>query len=267
MPVYGRGAVPSPPDQRDFPFDAGHYGAPVAADLPAAVDLRCGGQAPTPRRPLGPVRDQGAAASCVGHAATGLREALRTAAGAPFVRYSPLFTWERARCVEGSDGSNTGCTPRDALESLRHDGALREELWPYDAGAFNVAPSAAMFSAARPFSIAGYHRCAGDVTVRQALAAPAPVLAVIRAGPAFEQTPASGIVTRAALEEACDWNHAILIAGYTPDWWLCQNSWGRGFGAAGYFYVPSAAFDTFFLEPWTASLRTAVSPITGGSSI
>lgn len=32
-------------------------------------------------------------------------------------------------------------------------------------------------------------------------------------------------------------DHAILIVGYTPDYWLLKNSWGTSFGEGGYIRV------------------------------
>jgi hypothetical protein len=30
--------------------------------------------------------------------------------------------------------------------------------------------------------------------------------------------------------------HEMLIVGYTPTYWIVKNSWGTGFGNAGYVY-------------------------------
>ena len=32
-------------------------------------------------------------------------------------------------------------------------------------------------------------------------------------------------------------NHAVLIVGYTPGYWIVKNSWGAGWGSGGYIYL------------------------------
>jgi len=32
-------------------------------------------------------------------------------------------------------------------------------------------------------------------------------------------------------------NHAVLIVGYTPTYWIIKNSWGTDFGDNGFIYV------------------------------
>ena len=36
-------------------------------------------------------------------------------------------------------------------------------------------------------------------------------------------------------------DHAALIVGYTPTYWIVKNSWGTDFGDNGYIYVSRAA--------------------------
>lgn len=254
MPDHGRGAMLSPPDSRDYEFTAHHYGAPAAGLLPAQVDLR-GGATPTRQRPVGPVRNQGQHGSCVGHAGSELREALRVAAGAPFTRYSPLFTWWGARFREGSQAQDVGCAPRDALESMRADGTCPEQLDPYESGRYDVAPTPTMLAAAKRFRLGSYHAIATADEARQALATGTPVMITVPVNAAFDATGSDGVLSAAAL--ACrDFNHAVLMVGYTEYWAVVQNSWSEQWGNQGWFYFPLSAWgDGFVGEAWTASLR------------
>ena len=35
-------------------------------------------------------------------------------------------------------------------------------------------------------------------------------------------------------------NHAIVVYGYTPEGFWCQNSWGKTWGKGGRFFVPNS---------------------------
>ncbi len=32
-------------------------------------------------------------------------------------------------------------------------------------------------------------------------------------------------------------NHAVLLVGYTADYWIIKNSWGSNWGLSGYVYI------------------------------
>lgn len=256
--AFFRGAKPSPPDPRDFRFSAEHYAAPHPQDVPQTVDLR-GGSNPTKARPVGPVRDQGQEGSCVGHATTELREALRVAAGASFVRYSPAFTYYLARLAEGTPSEDSGCTPRDALDSMLHRGVCPEQNDPYVPGQFATAPTQDQYNDARFWRIGSYH--ALDLTnlasAQQCLAAGYPISITIPAGsPQFQEVGSNGeIVDSTALADR-NWDHETLLCGYDPNWLICMNSWGTGWGNQGYFYLPVSCWSSGFIyEAWTASLK------------
>ena len=34
-----------------------------------------------------------------------------------------------------------------------------------------------------------------------------------------------------------DINHAVIVVGYTPEYWIVRNSWGSGVGMKGYYHV------------------------------
>lgn len=259
MPEFGRGLIYTPPDPRTFPFDAGHYNAPAAEALPAGMDLR-GGANPTRERPVGSPGCQYMGASCVAFALTRLRAALRVAAGAPFVPYSPAFTWYEGRALEGTQGQNAGMAVADGWKTLMLNGACAESLDPYDWTQWAVPPTTAQIDAARPFKVASWHGINSDVEACQAIAAKSPVAITIRAYEAFEQTGPDGILSQAALSETRDPNHEVLVAGYDSYWMYGVNWWhdpaqGYVWGQQGYFYFPRAAWGSFVAAASTGSLK------------
>jgi C1A family cysteine protease len=34
-----------------------------------------------------------------------------------------------------------------------------------------------------------------------------------------------------------DINHAVILVGYTPEYWIMRNSWGTGVGMKGYYHI------------------------------
>jgi C1A family cysteine protease len=34
-----------------------------------------------------------------------------------------------------------------------------------------------------------------------------------------------------------NYDHAVLIVGYTPNYWIVKNSWGQDYGLGGYVHV------------------------------
>ena len=63
-----------------------------------------------------------------------------------------------------------------------------------------------------------------------------PLAAALNANPL--QTYSSGILDKTSSQcPVSGINHAVLIVGYGPDYWIVKNSWGSNWGESGYFRI------------------------------
>ena len=60
-----------------------------------------------------------------------------------------------------------------------------------------------------------------------------PVAVAVNANSAW-QSYTGGVVSAAECPTDGSLNHGVVLAGYTADYWLIKNSWGRRWGEAGY---------------------------------
>jgi len=67
-----------------------------------------------------------------------------------------------------------------------------------------------------------------------AAVAAGPTTAVVEADKMAWQSYRSGVITRGCGTKL---NHQVLVVGYTPTYWIVQNSWGASWGDEGYILV------------------------------
>ncbi len=60
----------------------------------------------------------------------------------------------------------------------------------------------------------------------------------VNTGPAFADIGRDGMVNAAEAPSGRHGRHAMLIVGYTGNFYILKNSWGEGWGDKGYCYVP-----------------------------
>ncbi|WP_113718406.1 C1 family peptidase [Arthrobacter dokdonensis] len=228
------GWVPDLPDQRDFHFAAT---AAVQASLPPAVDL-------TPQCP--PVYDQGQLGSCTGNGVAGvlqfdaLKEGLADTS-AP----SRLFIYYNERVIEGTVKSDSGAQIRDGIKSVAKTGVCDESLWPYDIAKFAAKPTAACYKAAKSQRAIVYSRVGQTLSqLKGCLASGYPVVFGFTVYDSFEsdEVAKTGTVPMPAAGEAVLGGHCVVAVGYddADQRFTIRNSWGEGWGKAGYATMPYA---------------------------
>jgi C1A family cysteine protease len=236
--IEGLGWRPSLPDLRDHVAD--HSGLKVLPEV-------------DPRPDLPAVYDQGQLGSCTANA-TGAAiqyDALldgKDDFGVP----SRLDIYYGERVLEGSPvDQDTGAYGRDGFKFAHSIGVIPERDWPYDIRKFAQGP---------PSDLAHRHKIGAYKAVSRSVAAFKAVLSnrqTIALGftvyESFEsdEVASTGVMAIPEHGEQVLGGHEILIVGYLrsePHYALARNSWGTGWGLAGYF-----------LMPWTVILDSRMS--------
>jgi C1A family cysteine protease len=249
------GWVPEKPDHRDRLFSL-PFGAPRA---PKQYDM-------TPMMP--PVYDQGTLGSCTANAALAavhFTEKEKTLTLRPAL--SRLFTYYFTRMLEGSlQRGDVGATIRGTFKSLNKYGYCLERLWKYDINVFNATPpSMAREQAAR-------HKLAVTVNyesvpksldmIKAVVALNNPVVFGFSVPESFMSAAVrkSGVVPMPAPREKIVGGHAVTIVGYNDEtqMFIIRNSWGKGWGQAGYCLMPYAFVMKLGSDFWTVKSVPAV---------
>ena len=248
--VAGYGWVPDLPDQRDHIYAAP---PPVISALPPSADLR-------PDCP--PVYDQGQLGSCTANAIGGAIEfdQMKQKLSDVFVP-SRLFIYYNERSLEGTVSSDSGAQIRDGIKSVSAQGACHETLWPYEISKFASEPPKNCYDDGAKNKAVTYQRLVRNATqLKGCLASGYPFVFGFTVYEAFESQDVakSGHATMPATGEKVLGGHAVMAVGYddASQWYVVRNSWGTGWGMAGYFTLPYAYLDQRGLSSdfWTIRL-------------
>jgi C1A family cysteine protease len=227
-------------DPRDFMFLV-----PPIVGLPPAIDLRS--KCPS-------VYDQLQLGSCTANAiAAALEFDLMKQREVAFVP-SRLFIYYNERDMEGTVNSDSGAEIRDGMKSVNKQGACPEPEWPYKISRFTKKPSAKCYRDAILHESVKYQRVLQNANQMKAvLASGFPFVFGFLVYQDFESDVVSqtGIVPMPDKNETPIGGHAVLAVGYddSKGWWIVRNSWGAGWGAKGYFFMPYQ----YLLDPDLAS--------------
>jgi C1A family cysteine protease len=225
------GWTPDLPDHRDQVYSAP---APSAQGLPGSVDLR-------PHCP--PVYDQGQLGSCTANAIAGLLEFDRKKQSLSDFVPSRLFIYYNERVMEGTVAADAGAQIRDGIKSVAKIGAPPEKDWPYDIAKFTKKPAAKAYSDAKLDRAIQYKRLVPTLAQQQGcLASGFGYVFGFTVYESFEsQTVAqTGVMPMPKPNEKKLGGHAVMAVGYdtASRMMIVRNSWGPGWGKAGYFMMP-----------------------------
>ena len=258
------GWTPDLPDARDHLFSAP---AIALAALPPSADLRSG---------CPPVYNQGQIGSCTANAIGAAFEFETMKQGLADFMPSRLFIYYNERAMEGHTATDSGAQIRDGVKSVATLGVCAETEWPYDdtpatsdGGPFppgardGEKPPDACYKDALGHRATTYSRVIRDLDqMRGCLAAGYPFVFGFTVYESFEsqQVARTGVVPMPGPDEQVVGGHAVVAVGYddAAQTFLVRNSWGTGWGQAGYFTMPYAYLTTRALSSdfWTIRIVT-----------
>ncbi|HLK17373.1 MAG TPA: C1 family peptidase [Bryobacteraceae bacterium] len=201
-----------------------------------AVDLR---------KYCSPIGDQGQTGRCSAFAWTHATEMARNIVLNESQQLSPNYTMLQFQRLQGDakdyeyaysggDGTESGPDPGNVMVK---QGTCRQELWPDD----EEQPSASendMKSDAERFKLAGTPLPIAVDDVKKVLSAGSVVHVSMNTGEVFSDVGRDGVFNAAEAPWGRHGRHAMLIVGYTGNFFILKNSWGTDWGDQGYCYVP-----------------------------
>lgn len=251
---FGLGYLRDLPDMRDYHAQTDSIrnilkGSKPLKDAakaaPAAVDLR---------QWCSPVEDQQSIGSCTAQAGVGMLEYYQRRAFGKHVDGSRLFLYKVTRNLLGWTG-DTGAYLRDTMKALVMCGVPPERFWPYDIAKYDEEPTAFLYALGDNYEAVEYYRLDPAGTTR------AERLEAIRTKLAAGLPPMFGFTVYSSMPAAGDGKgeipfpgagdtvqggHAVVAVGYddgkkigsAKGALLIRNSWGTGWGDAGYGWLP-----------------------------
>lgn len=211
---------------------------------------------PRPHMPV--VFDQGQLGSCTANATAACFQYDSIVDGKDCGVLSRLWIYFWERSLEHTLGQgDAGAMGHDAFRVAKH-GIPDESLWPYDISRFEVRPpdvEPRAYRLTKPVHAVPQL----ESSIKQVLSNRQTIAFGFTVYQSFEDAwQETGVMPAPEPGEGVLGGHEILVVGWLeshPDYALCRNSWGAGWGIGGYFFFPWKSL----LDPNIASdFRTIV---------
>lgn len=228
----------SPEDDRDYPY------IPVVSYPPVLQH----------RGLIGEIEDQGTIGSCTANSTVSACEMLLQKAGKPR-SLARLFNYYVTRELEGRLGQS-GAVLRNAVKQAAKLGLPDETVWPYDESKAETAPHPDAYEQAVKHKVLRYERIQPGTQAEEIHAIKSAIsegFPVVFGMPVTQQwlnmrggdTSYRGV----SIKDIAVGAHAMTIIGYSQDFFVVENSWGKEWGDGGLGYIPVAQVNSFF-EAW-----------------
>ncbi len=187
-----------------------------------------------------PIEDQGACGSCVAFSTcAAVESAMRIGTNNPSLTIA-LSEAQLFYCVARSQGRTCGGAtggwwPASALPAFQYPGIADAACYPYAAGDQNCTNLCANWQQ-RVTNITGWHALTSVADMKAWLATRGPLVTCFSVYDDFMYY-AGGVYQHSTGN--LDGGHAVCVIGYddTQGAWIVKNSWGTGWGMAGFFYI------------------------------
>lgn len=217
----------------------------------ASVDLR---------QWCSPIEDQGSLGSCTAQAGAGVVEYFEKRAFGKYIDASRLFLYKATRNLMHATG-DSGAFLRSTMGALTLFGVPPEEYWQYSIPDFDNEPPAFCYAFAQNYQAITYYRLDPYGTPKDALlnriktdlGAGLPPMFGFTVYSSVSQADKTGAIPYPTAGEKIVGGHAVVAVGYddartikntnrgaveTKGALLIRNSWGTGWGEAGYGWLP-----------------------------
>lgn len=252
--MLGLGYLRDLPDIRDLGPDSESVKDILKASKKLKAALKSAPASADLRKWCSPIEDQKSLGSCTAHAGVGMLEYYQRRAFGKHIDASRLFLYKVTRNLLGWKG-DTGAYLRTTMKALVMTGVPPEQYWPYVLTKYDEEPSAFLYALGDEYEAVKYYRLdpAGSSpaktldTVKAYLAAGLPSMFGFTV---YNSIPPSGDgkgeIPFPKSGEKVLGGHAVLAVGYdeakkigsSTGALLIRNSWGTGWGAAGYGWLP-----------------------------
>ncbi len=243
------------PDVRDYTARTGTVAGILAKSRPLSAAMRKAPAKVDLREWCPPVEDQGDLGSCTANAGVGLLEYFERKAFGNHLDASRLFLYKATRNLLGWTGDQ-GAFLRTTMKALALFGAPPEKYWPYEVKGFDREPPAFCYAFGQSYRAMQYYRLDPPGTtgqallgaVREKLAAGLPSMFGFTVYSSMPGEGEGADIPFPGPGDKVEGGHAMVAVGYDDvrriggrkGALLIRNSWGEGWGEAGYGYLPYA---------------------------
>lgn len=248
--------IPSANPENDWTLqDAVDSGAiSIDTALPASVDLRERWWA---------VNNQGNTGACVGYAASYgvlrwhyVKEGKLSKRDLPSARFIWMANKETDQLTSYPTTflETEGTQTKLALSVAQKYGCVPESVLPMDGKRCTMKRSL-FYSTASKLRISSYHNLGTDLEDwRQWIASHGPILTRLSVDRTWDEAALTGGRLETYRPDTARGGHAVCIVGYTADYFIVRNSWGKAWGDEGFGYASDTYIQDAFSEAYGAVL-------------